>query len=357
MPNPLERALGQAEPGPHPDADLLTAFSEDALLPRERGVVLAHLAHCVECRQVLSLADDAVVARAAVTSIAVPRARPAGRIVLTLAAAAVLIVGSTVALRYVLNKPAQTVKVATNDATAKIDRPAPPAPSPQPEKQPERKQLVRRPAPMIAPVRPMASSRKEEGQVASAKSNDQAESPRAGSAAAFIAEPPPPAALSQAETSPLVPRGGTTNNSSNNSIAPLSAQGLPSASAFADTARKRALAIAPAASVAKARWRINEQGQPERAFGNGPWQPVLPPGSPRMQALSVVRGEVWVGGESSRVLRSVDNGSNWQTVTLPEKDGTAHTIAHIRIDSAQQITIEASDGTTWSTTDGGATWQ
>jgi hypothetical protein len=40
----------------HPDADVLTAFSEQALPDREREQVLEHLARCGDCREVLALA-------------------------------------------------------------------------------------------------------------------------------------------------------------------------------------------------------------------------------------------------------------------------------------------------------------
>ena len=40
-------------PGPHPDADLLSAFAEKALPERDRLQVLAHLAECGDCRQVI----------------------------------------------------------------------------------------------------------------------------------------------------------------------------------------------------------------------------------------------------------------------------------------------------------------
>jgi hypothetical protein len=42
--------------GPHPDAGLLTAFAERSLAGHERESVLAHLAGCAECREVVTLA-------------------------------------------------------------------------------------------------------------------------------------------------------------------------------------------------------------------------------------------------------------------------------------------------------------
>src|SRR5260221_2821899 len=48
---------GGAEPEQvHPDADLLTAFAEQALSATERDGVLQHLALCGDCRDVVALA-------------------------------------------------------------------------------------------------------------------------------------------------------------------------------------------------------------------------------------------------------------------------------------------------------------
>jgi hypothetical protein len=50
-----ERLRVAASPG-HPDADVLTAFAEQALASPERALVLEHLARCGECRDVVALA-------------------------------------------------------------------------------------------------------------------------------------------------------------------------------------------------------------------------------------------------------------------------------------------------------------
>jgi hypothetical protein len=47
------------QPDSHPDAESLSAFTEQALPERERGLVLAHLAACSRCRQVVFLAREA----------------------------------------------------------------------------------------------------------------------------------------------------------------------------------------------------------------------------------------------------------------------------------------------------------
>ena len=50
---------------PHPDADLLTAFAEQALLVSERDAILEHLSLCGDCREIISLALPATDAAAA----------------------------------------------------------------------------------------------------------------------------------------------------------------------------------------------------------------------------------------------------------------------------------------------------
>jgi len=54
-----ERLKSAARAVDHPDADVLTAFTERTLGARERSHVLEHLAHCAECREVVVLAMPA----------------------------------------------------------------------------------------------------------------------------------------------------------------------------------------------------------------------------------------------------------------------------------------------------------
>src|SRR5215831_12374912 len=43
--------------GPHPDAEVLSAFAENALPAKERDVVLQHLSSCTDCRDIIFLAS------------------------------------------------------------------------------------------------------------------------------------------------------------------------------------------------------------------------------------------------------------------------------------------------------------
>jgi hypothetical protein len=75
-------------PGPHPDADQLSAFMEGALTGPEGEVCLAHLAECAECRNTVFLAQHAVPAPAVEAPVAPPWRRWLPPLSLAAAAAA-----------------------------------------------------------------------------------------------------------------------------------------------------------------------------------------------------------------------------------------------------------------------------
>jgi hypothetical protein len=109
------------------------------------------------------------------------------------------------------------------------------------------------------------------------------------------------------------------------------------------------------AVVARPHWRI-EDGKPERSLSDGEWRAVLPNETAKMRVVSVIDDDVWIGGESSRLYHSTDNGVRWTQVKLPEKNGGEHAIAHVRFQTSRTGTVEAADGTWWTTADGGASW-
>ena len=95
-----ERLRTLAVTAEHPDADMLTAFSEHSLREAERTSVLEHLAKCAECREIVALALP-------VTEPVQEVLRPAPKRWLTwpvlrwsLVSAGVLIVGAFGVLRY-----------------------------------------------------------------------------------------------------------------------------------------------------------------------------------------------------------------------------------------------------------------
>src|SRR3954449_2276939 len=57
LPKIVGQRLQAVSAGTHPDANLLAAFAEKSLLPREQASVLEHLAACTACREVVAFAQ------------------------------------------------------------------------------------------------------------------------------------------------------------------------------------------------------------------------------------------------------------------------------------------------------------
>lgn len=423
--NSLRRALAQSQPvGDHPDADLLTAFSEGSLIERERETVLGHLASCAACREILSLSAQSVAeqqaelvpalaaasAIAAATASAPSRAStpPAPRrsrlwLPWATAASCAVIVCSLVLLHVkrsenatIATRQQKQIAAATGQALDKSS-PQPSLASTQPppaiEERPLRKKALVGAAsqPVTVPASPFAGANADSAmrmqQAMSARAGSSpmhaaAQSPQASSSTngdiltakampapqvALSAPPPQQQAVNQLATG-SANKPAAVNQTVAVQAATINAQSvavtpepdlrpeLSNASVAAFSAQLKVGAAAGALAKAQPQWRINAQGHLQRKFGGGPWQPAPLIEPARMHVVSVFAGEVWVGGEDARLYRSRDNGDTWQPVPLPAKNGSADTIAHIRFATPQRITVEASDGTSWTTTDGGATW-
>ena len=118
----------------HPDAEVLSAFAEQALGERERGDVLEHLAACGRCREVVVLAREAAGAE-----VAARRHAPAGPRVwfrswgLALAPLAAVAASAVVAI-YVherdVERNVEMAKVEQQRATEKAPMPSQAAPEP-----------------------------------------------------------------------------------------------------------------------------------------------------------------------------------------------------------------------------------
>lgn len=387
--NSLLRALAKGATGAHPDANLLTGFAEGSLLAREREAVMAHLAGCAECREVLHLsAVELEQARefelvAAAPSMAAPAMMPAaastpapiahkGPRVLRawlpwVAAAACVAIVSVVALRYG-QKRTERMTAAPGSETIAVNAPPPKvaASAPPTVSVPDRRETQPRETEKKTGIAPPPALQQAAPQFA--VSRNAATAARQSSAQ-------PPAALDQMATQNLIVSADSIRaqsapqareKSAPQESAEMASRGQASppapVSPPASTGGPQGLTSGLAGSFAnaslgpRAHWRINGDGNLERAFGDGAWQAVAIGDHARLHVVATVGGIVWAGGENDALYRSQDNGATWQPVQLPPKNGAGHVLAHIRFDDAAAGTIEASDGTTWSTSDCGMTW-
>lgn len=338
--NPLQRELARGQHvAAHPDPDLLTALGEGSLLERERQQVLAHVASCAACREILSVAAVAALDSADDLN-PIPLTRPSlapHRTLLPWAtAAACLLVACSAVLFYQQRHVSRKEAAVASNETMHLPSPAqqpPPAVNrnetfSKTEQHPELKQLQ---APAHSQAA-MTRSAIEEDKIEAAGNSDSSQEDSYESSAEPTQNARPSAGALKAAPPSSVP-------------------------AFVSAAPAGMLSSVSVAPGSRPHWRINNMGHAERSFGNGTWTAVLPQEPSKMRVVSVVDGEVWIGGDNSRLYHSSDNGATWKQIALPDKGSREPSIAHIHFQTARSGVVESGDGTVWTTSDGGSTWK
>jgi len=373
--NPLLQELARSQRAPadfeaHLDADLLAAYAEDTLLPPERNDVLAHLALCGECRQVLILATAArpgPVEDASEQPIPRPVRTPLWGWLPWVATAAGIAAMSALLLFYPQKRlaPATT---STNGATTAPDRATAGQQAEMPagatqqlviSAAPEAKARHEKSARASAAAAALGSARQTTN-VAKSQSSEQSETGLAlknadaegSSALAAAAQPiagaPAAKTASQSTTVEVTP--------TQNVMLPQTTYAEPGPALGGPRAAGNVTRAFSAVSV-RPQWRINEAGKVERSFGNGVWHEVLDAGTAKLRVVSVLRGSVWAGGDKLCLFRSADNGVTWSAVQLPPKGDGANAITHVRFETPLDGKIDVNDGSSWVTSDGGITWK
>ncbi len=364
--NALRSQLAQSShASAHPDADQLTAFAENTLLPGERSGILAHLATCPSCREILRTAAAAAEPESA--SIARPQLQPARSPLrawlpgMAIAASLIALAGSALLLYHATRSNVPHTQTASNSRPALVAAQLPlpasapeshPAPAPPP---PHLSAAKRRPSPPRA--RPSAGPAPAVV-IATQEAPVQAQvapTPLSLGVIAGTAPQTEPAPARQAQISGL---HGSMSAAKAASRGPAATRFEPR-NAFAESSRAPASVMGQlvASPAVPAHWRIGDSGQIERSTEPGVWQPVLTGQQVHFRVLSVSGADLWAGGDRLRLFHSADDGRAWLEVYLPSSADRTRAIAHIRVESQQKIIVEADDDTTWTTTDGGQTWQ
>lgn len=415
----LRAALPKAgTAGAHPDADLLTAFAEQALSPTEREGVLEHLARCGDCRELIVLALPAVdtatppIVAEAEAGLATPSrtGAPAPRklsfawpSLRWAALAAGVVVAGAVLLTHPgkLNPPAQPpvnqqVATAAQPISGPQNTAAPmPAPArdqatisakteavqPKSELQPSKKLKTGQ---VVAPS-PQADSGilLAEAKIAGNKKDvREADKLSADSSAGTRAlNYNAPAAPRSNETVEVVAESPTAQGELSSDVgqngAPAIAKAKPASradtsqpqNAFSTTARKAPLQGSNAMSMAKLAaspsptrapsitWMI-AAGVLQRSLDSGQnWQPALHADHSLLCYASHDQ-DVWTGGQAGTLFHSADSGITWLQVN-PSIQGQPLTsdITQIDVRSAAEVVISTTTHETWSTTDNGKTWE
>ncbi len=316
----------------HPDADQLAAFAERKLPRGEREEIIAHLADCADCREVVGLVSTAEAQRAA--------GNPAliwWRAAAAFAAMA-LVVAATWGIRVAIRSPEETIPQTTalirspeSPESARLAAAAPAisdiAPVPTKPHAARHKALTRKRA--LAPPPPEPAP-------------PQAASPQAVSSQAAVSQAVAPAAES-ARLQPPLPRPEEASRSSAQRFG-------QSKFAFRD-ARAAFTHLSTA-------WRVNDGAVEHSIDGGETWQPILVNESIKFHAIAADGLDVWVGGPNGALFHSPDGGSHWSRIQVRDAAGyMTGAVVSIRLPRASEIVLETDSGEQWISLRKGLDWR
>ncbi|HKD01622.1 MAG TPA: YCF48-related protein [Terriglobales bacterium] len=360
-----QRMVATAKPGPHPDPDLLTAFAEQSLSRRDRNLILAHLAQCAECREVLVLSTPL---SEAVPQPSATRTRWLGWPALrwgALAACAALVAAVSLRQGVPPTRPAGSVQ-----AVHRLGEPVPP---PQ--------------APVAFSIQEDRVAMGNETRIVRPKSRQVAVAPRSP---AMMAKISPPATADK--SAPPVPEMQLANKATALSAAPpvqaneqvevtaeaasaqtgaseamlgkaKEAQGNMDLSLEKERAAKSEVAPAVAGAFPARRliprWTLSADGTLERSLDAGrTWKTIPVATDATLTAVAAMDSDIWVGGSRGALYHSTDAGDHWTQVT-PNAGGQKLTANIIGIEFSDMLhgKITTANQEIWTTTDAGQTWQ
>jgi hypothetical protein len=381
------------EGGSHPDPNLLAAFADKALAKTERVQVLKHLARCVDCREIVSLATPEFETTGAVTAapssgwLRGPILRW-GTLAASVAVVTVAVTLPRLSRHLWLLTPAPSAQTDSkgNAPESRRDEPAdklaasasPSYRAPEADsvaKQPKRSEFSNR---MNAERVPKASrsSQTAEGYsarpmplatvpaapalLAKSADEDQAELKKEQGSNIQVATSNQVVSLAKAAPAELETTPGKAKD------APLQAQaGLVRNGAQALAGRTMADASSSKndelGSRAKAvpRWTLSSDGTLQRSFDAGKtWATIPVAGNSIFRALAAVGANIWVGGSRGSLYRSIDAGEHWLKVQ-PSTGGKMLTadIIGVEFTDANHGKLTTADEQIWITADAGQTWQ
>lgn len=104
-------------------------------------------------------------------------------------------------------------------------------------------------------------------------------------------------------------------------------------------------------------WAV-EAGSLKRSLDGGQsWQTVLQPAS-SLLCYASRGGQMWAGGQGGTLLHSADGGANWSAITVSVGGNVLNSnIKNISVQDAAVIVLTTTDGEQLASKDGGTTWE
>jgi hypothetical protein len=354
-----------AATGIHPDPNLISAFSENALPGDTRAQVMQHLARCADCREVvfLSSPDQAAILPSAAATPSTWLTWPVLR--WGAAVAAVVVVVAAVSLhRPTGGSTKSSGAIQMTDAPIAKEKVTVPA---LPEEKHEMATATKN-----APVSSVTTTTADEGQSLGGptkKSPVMAGSPalahRSRALRAKAADGSDELANNQtvevtaksinAEAGQAVPgkakEAGTEPGP--NAGARIGGGTTPDASAALQSR------LAMSVPTVAPRWTLTAEGTLQRSVDFGrTWQTIPVAGQAGFRALAASGKDIWVGGSKGALYHSADGGQNWiQVQPVAAGQALASDIVGVEFPDSLHGRLTTSSNETWTTEDGGQSWR
>lgn len=409
-----EAMYRQAVNGPHPAADLLTAYAERALTEQEEALVVGHLATCTECRGVVFLANSAYEAPA--KPVVVYERRSMLRWAMPATALLAFAIGFFVLLRTEnpnATRTAQLTKGTEQTATVKerdtvkiesnvADKAAPAiasaqiAPAAKLETHAKTKLAHEKSLARTSTDKTIARLAQDQPQVAAVPPAALAPPGYAGTFNGMTGAKTNSYPATGATASSMQITGGDVNSGAPRAQRPISGpvqaanqsatqnvsadtvevqtsageistQTAPSLQKQSD-AELQAFAPSPMMFDARQRqrsaisrmaitvWRISSDGHLERMMQDQ-WKRALGSVQKSFRAVAYLGNHVWAGGAGPELYHSADGGENWNTLKVKTEDAELKgAMQSIKATDDKHVAIIADDGSVWVTANGGQTW-
>jgi hypothetical protein len=341
--------------GEHPDANLLAAFAENALMKQERATVLTHLAQCPDCREYLATASRVVETEssAALGGASHPPVHRFSPVWRWASGGAVALGVAAVMWQFRIGPPAGAQNQGSPAAIM-------PANAENPAISAMLKMQTETAASQLAKAKSSKPAR------LSIKSADV--SPAAASNAIRAASK---ANLGQTEKLMRfrMPEQKSADAAAS-AIHSNSMQAQPKDIAIPTDQRFDSLSTRLARESAvrvNVLWSINAspgtsrnmRGSVQRSVdGGNTWEIVPVSEGVDFRAVAAAGSNVWAGGSDGALFHSSDGGLHWAQIQVAEPNVELRgTIVSIETHKASQITIKTDLGEQWISVDGGSHWR
>jgi hypothetical protein len=354
----IERLPVAASADPHPEPDLLVAFTERTLSQPEREQVMTHLASCNLCREVVALAMpiDEVAScplRASPGWASWPSLRWA------FAGVGIFAVLAIAVLRFdqrqkqheaAVSSPKTQVADSATQNSPSSSVVSESASAQNATQTPDPQRSLTSDANAVAEQHSVAAS----GRDSVSHEDIQTQSPATASNQTADA-------LVQSHAS----SGSPYQSSSNTDVVKAKAADGIQAQTAPQPMPALPLRTSPSLMTrASPRWVVTADGGLQRSFDAGKtWETITIAGAnasavPVFRVVTAIGPEVWVGGLGAVLYHSGDSGNRWQQVPLSSGGSAASgDISRIEFSDPQNGKVATATGEIWITSDNGQTWQ